>query len=171
MWLTYLLSRFELIRNCVKSKACLQLGQALERDQIWWLSWKELVLQIEVESETLEKTIRKLSLGIIDQLCWLRNHDDSILQCSGFCFINHHGLGHVIQVDIQWSDHFKFFINTQTLAMKMWPMQLVWYSKINLSNAKDWWQWRIIILHFLSLNLSLHTILERMLDSITLGNQ
>ena len=45
-----------------------------------------LLVQIEVDSGDLNKTARKLSLRLIDQLRWQRNHQDTILTCTGFYF-------------------------------------------------------------------------------------
>ena len=109
-------------REMVNIRSLTSLGTSLRKRPdvvvVMDSNLKEVVVQIEVESETLSKTIRKLALGLVDQLRWLRNHDDSIMQCSGFYFMRHHGLGHVIQVDVQWNDrHFLFFVSEHKLPL------------------------------------------------------
>ena len=46
----------------------------------------QMLVQIEVDSGDMQKTARKLSLGLINQLHWQRNHQDTILTCTGFYF-------------------------------------------------------------------------------------
>ena len=64
-----------------------------------------VLVQVEVESSSKDSTIRKLTLGLIDQLRWLRNHTMSITKCSGFYFMNHRTRGQVIQVVLEWVDN------------------------------------------------------------------
>ena len=46
---------------------------------------KCVLVQIEVDSGDMESTVRKLGMGLVDQLRWLRNHHrTSITKCSGF---------------------------------------------------------------------------------------
>ena len=53
-----------------------------------------VLVQIEVDSGDVERTVRKLGIGLVDQLCWLRNH---ITKCGGFYFMSGRGGGgHVI---------------------------------------------------------------------------
>lgn len=64
-----------------------------------------VLVQIEVEpGNDKDRTIRKLTYGLVDQLCWLRNCRTNITKCSGFYFMNHSARGHVIQVVIEWED-------------------------------------------------------------------
>ena len=69
-----------------------------------------VLVQVEVESSNKDSTIRKLTLGLIDQLRWLRNHTTSITKCSGFYFMNHRTRGHVIQVVLEWVDNKWLFL-------------------------------------------------------------
>ena len=63
-----------------------------------------VLVQVEVDSSNKDSTIRKLTLGLIDQLRWLRNHTMSITKCSGFYFMNHRSGGQVIKVVLEWVD-------------------------------------------------------------------
>ena len=67
-----------------------------------------------------QKTINKLVLGMIDQLCWLRNRNDhdTLLKCSGFYFMSHNGWGRVIHVDLKWIDD-QFRLNASEIQLKM----------------------------------------------------
>lgn len=69
-----------------------------------------MLVQIEVElNKGRIKMIKKLTFGLVDQLCWLRNHDDTILKCSGVFIMGH---GDVTQVDVEWSDNVMIFKQT-----------------------------------------------------------
>ena len=70
-------------------------------------------MQVEVESGRNKKsTIMKLTLGLMDQLCRLRNHvHTGIMKCSGFYFMSHGSEGdHVIHVELEWNDEFWKFV-------------------------------------------------------------
>lgn len=71
-----------------------------------------ILVQIEVKSGKKETTIRKLTLGLVDQLRWLRNHNTAICKCSGFYFMDHGGRGHVVQVEVEWADDIFKFLQT-----------------------------------------------------------
>ena len=76
---------------------------------------EHVLVQVEVESGRNKKsTIMKLTLGVMDQLCWLRNHvHTGIMKCSGFYFMSHGSKGdHVIHVELEWDDEFWKFIQT-----------------------------------------------------------
>ena len=62
------------------------------------------ILQVEVDSGGLKKTIRKLALGLIDQLRHERNQNDSITTCTGFYFPSNSTYTSVIEVTSAWSD-------------------------------------------------------------------
>ena len=74
---------------------------------------EHVLVQVEVESGRNKKsTIMKLTLGLMDQLCRLRNHvHTGIMKCSGFYFMSHSSEGdHVIHVELEWNDEFWKFI-------------------------------------------------------------
>ena len=80
---------------------------------------KCVLVQIEVDSGDMESTHRKLGIGLVDQLRWLRNHGTSITKCGGFYFMSgSSGSGHVIHIEVVWEDkHLKFFLKRQRLPM------------------------------------------------------
>ena len=63
-----------------------------------------VLLQIEVDSGDLNKTLRKVALVRIDQLLYERNLDDSISICIGFYFPNNSSSTSVMKVTLMWSD-------------------------------------------------------------------
>ena len=74
---------------------------------------EHVLVQVEVESGRNKKsTIMKLTLGLMDQLCRLRNHvHTGIMKCSGFYFMSHGSEGdHVIHVELEWNDEFWKFV-------------------------------------------------------------
>ena len=78
-----------------------------------------VLVQIEVDSGDMESTLRKLGIGLVEQLRWLRNHRTSITKCGGFYFMSgSSGRGHVIYVEVVWEDeHLKFLLKRQRLPM------------------------------------------------------
>ena len=77
-----------------------------------------LLLQIEVDSGDMNKTIRKLSLGLMDQLRFERNLDDTITTCIGFYFPNNSSSTSVIKVSLMWSDETIDFRSTNDIVLK-----------------------------------------------------
>ena len=77
-----------------------------------------LLLQIEVDSGGMNKTIRKLCLGLIDQLRFERNLDDTITTCIGFYFPNNSSSTSVIKVSLTWSDETLDFRSTNDIVLK-----------------------------------------------------
>ena len=77
-----------------------------------------VLVQVEVDSSNKDSTIRKLTLGLIDQLRWLRNHTTSITKCSGFYFMNHRSGGQVIQVVLEWVDNEWMFLQNPNRLQK-----------------------------------------------------
>ena len=63
-----------------------------------------VLLQIEVDSGDLNKTLRKVALVRIDQLLYERNLDDSISICIVFYFPNNSSSTSVMKVTLMWSD-------------------------------------------------------------------
>ena len=63
-----------------------------------------ILLQIEVDSGNLKRTLRKLALSLIDQLRYQRNLDDSISTCIGFYFPNNSSSTSVMKVTLIWLD-------------------------------------------------------------------
>ncbi len=62
------------------------------------------IILIEVDSKGYESTIVQLVEGVIEQLVWLRNRDDSVTSCVGFYFpAKDRGPG-VVEVKVEWSD-------------------------------------------------------------------
>ena len=49
-------------------------------------------------------------MWLVDQLRWLRNHDTNITKCSGFYFMGSSGRGHVIHVELVWTDTLLKFV-------------------------------------------------------------
>ena len=80
---------------------------------------KCVLVQREVDSGDMESTVRKLGVGLVDQLCWLRNHNrTSIMKCSGFYFMGGSGRGHVIHIELMWVDELlRFVLERQRLPM------------------------------------------------------
>ena len=62
------------------------------------------ISQIEVDSGGLKKTIRKLALGLINQLRHERNRNDSNTTCTGFYIPSNSTYTSVIKVTLAWSD-------------------------------------------------------------------
>ena len=82
---------------------------------------EHVLVQVEVESGRNKKsTIMKLTLGVMDQLCRLRNHvHTGIMKCSAFYFMSHGSKGdHVIHVELEWDDEFWKFIQTRRRLSK-----------------------------------------------------
>ena len=82
---------------------------------------EHVLVQVEVESGRNKKsTIMKLTLGVMDQLCRLRNHvHTGIMKCSGFYFMRHGSKGdHVIHVELEWDDDSWKFIQTRRRLSK-----------------------------------------------------
>ena len=89
-----------------------------KRPDLQVTSANKCVLQIEVESGDLESTVRKLGIGLVDQLRWLRNHKTTIKKCSGFYFMSGSKTGHVIHVEVMWEDKLlNFVLNRRRLPM------------------------------------------------------
>ena len=76
------------------------------------------ILQIEVDSGGLKKTIRKLAFGLIDQLRHERNQNDSITTCTGFYFPRNSTYTSVIEVTLAWSDITIDFRTTHNVVRK-----------------------------------------------------
>ena len=68
-----------------------------------------ILLQLEVDSGDLNKTLRKLALSLIDQLRY-----DSITTCIGFYFPNNSSCTSVIKVTLMWSDETTDFTTTNS---------------------------------------------------------
>lgn len=80
---------------------------------------QDLVLQLDVHLKGLMQTLQKLDLGLMNQLRWLRNHNDAITDCTGFCFPPEEEEGHVILVNMQWCDFTFEFYTTWTRLPKI----------------------------------------------------
>lgn len=68
-------------------------------------------LLVQVEVDLGNKKEATLTLGLLDQLRWLRNHQTTISSCSGFYFMNKSS-GHVIHVVLEWVDDLWRFVQT-----------------------------------------------------------
>ena len=77
-----------------------------------------LLLQIEVDSGDMNRTIRKLGLGLIDQLRFERNLDDTITTCVGYYFPNNSSYTSVIKVSLTWSDETLDFRSSNDIVSK-----------------------------------------------------
>ena len=96
---------------------------------LWTSEWKKpdlqiisadkcVLVQIEVDSGDKESTVRKLGMGLVDQLRWLRNHDTNITKCSGFYFMGSSESGHVIHVELVWrNQRLNFALQCRRLPM------------------------------------------------------
>ena len=71
----------------------------------------QVMVQMGVESGKKEWSVNKLTLGLVDQLCWLRNHDTHITACTGF-YIMKTTKGHVLRVTLTWQDNTFSFVQT-----------------------------------------------------------
>ena len=81
-----------------------------KRPDLQVTSANKRVVQIEVDSGNLESTVRKLGIGLVDQLRWLRNHRTIIKKCSGFYFMSGSKTGHVLHVEVVWKEELLKFV-------------------------------------------------------------
>ena len=79
---------------------------------IYTENWEVPLLLFEVHSSPYDQTLKKMALILMEHLRWLRNHDSSIVEWSGFCFPKHVAATFVLRVDISWDCQlFEFIIN------------------------------------------------------------
>ena len=76
------------------------------------------LLLFEVHSSPYHQTLKKMVLGLMEHLRWLRNCDLSIVKWSGFCFPKSTELTCVSRVDIFWDFHnFRFVVDIFPLEL------------------------------------------------------
>ena len=76
------------------------------------------LVQIEVDSGDLRHTVRKLALGLVDQLRHERNRNDAITYCTGFYFPSNTSCTSVVKVTLSWSDTTTDFRTTNSIVRK-----------------------------------------------------
>lgn len=100
------------VRQFKDLKALFSSVQIFPDVAIYTDNWEVPLLLFEVNSSPYDQTLKKMALVLMEHLKWLRNHDSSIVEWSGFCFPKHAVNTCVSRVDISWDcQNFEFIID------------------------------------------------------------
>lgn len=97
----------------------------------------EEVLLIEIDSNTLKSTCRKLAYGLIEQLLRLRCFNDTIMECVGYYFPACSRATSVVRMEVTWEDEYLTFTVKRRCLSKR---EVVDYIQSDLMREVDRWR-------------------------------